>query len=77
MKAGDLFMVQYSETHSSFRVLPLRTCTDLAKQAFEKGEEYGWVVLDYAATDSEAYDKMKKLKELLKTEGGSDDGDGK
>lgn len=62
MKAGDLFMVQHCAEHGSFRVLPLRTCVDLARLDLEKGKTHGWVVVGYAAAEGDAHAKMKKIQ---------------
>jgi hypothetical protein len=66
VKAGDLFMVQHCAEHGSFRVLPLRTCEDLARLDLEKGAAHSWVTLDHAADESDAYAKMKAYKANLR-----------
>ena len=63
MKAGDLFMVQFCGEHGSFRVLPLRTCEDLAQVDMDKGLGHGWAVVGHASTEAEAHGMMKQMQE--------------
>ena len=62
MKAGDLFMVQFCAEHGSFRVMPLRSCVDLARLDMAKGCTHSWVVVGYAAVEGDAYAKMQSMK---------------
>lgn len=62
MKAGDLQMVEYCAEHKAFRVLPLQTCVDLARQSLVKGEPHGWVVVGFAATYGEAQKQLMEMK---------------
>ncbi len=62
MKAGDLFMIQHCAEHGSFRVLPLRTCEDLARLDMEKGVPHPWAIIGHASTEADAHAKMKKIK---------------
>lgn len=62
MKAGDLFMIQYCADHGSFRVLPLRTCEDLARLDMDKGDPHAWVVIGHASNEGDALEKMKAIK---------------
>ncbi len=66
MKAADLFMVQYCAEHGGFRVLPLRTCVDLASQSMgAEAPPLHWLVVGYASEEDAAYTKMNRLKKEL------------
>lgn len=66
MKAGDLFMVQHCAAHGSFRVLPLRTCEDLARLDMEKGQPHPWVVVGHASAEADGHSKMQGMKAKLR-----------
>lgn len=63
MKASDLFMVQFCAEHGSFRILPLRTCEDLAGVDMRQDRPHSWVVVDHAATEGAAYARMKAIRQ--------------
>jgi len=62
MKIGDVFMIQFCAEFGSFRVLPLRTCVDLAKNAMDTGEPHNWVIVGYAHDEGDALAKMKGMR---------------
>ena len=66
MKAADLSMIQHCAEHGSFRVLPLRTCEDLARLDMDRAVVHSWATIGHASTDAEANGKMKAAKLALK-----------
>ena len=74
MKAGDLFIIQHCAEHGSFRVLPLRSCADLARLDMTRDRVHLWVVVGYAVDEGDAYAKMKAMKREMKENFTKEDG---
>lgn len=66
MNAHDVSVVQFDTKHGGFRVLPLRTVTDLARMQMKQAKVHTWIAVGYDTDEGRAVRLMRHLKNELK-----------